>query len=511
MNNNYKIVRTIYENVFQRVLECKDNDSGDIFYSNIITSQKVINLINIEDLKKLSSNIIECYNTEDRIYIFTKPLKDERKSIKEFVNSKLTIKQQFSLSKKIIELASDIYNMTDVVQQKILDLDRVYIDNNNEVIVDCNLIFEDEYDISDNETFKRLGNIIHFIFAGSEIVDYNISEIIPPDILKIIVRCLTREYMFPKDTLEELVRSPIYNMIFSNKKTLSNDTEIYLTDKNAKQLNQDLNIKEDSTDTKIDLEEKTDESVLDIYLNSNDSNDIDNVDIEKKDNIKKTSFKLNKDVKRAIVSILLVVLVLLVGNSLMKKTKDSEETSGGTSEANQQENKDNKDNNENEENDTNQEDSNEESNANVTEKKYLNDELLNNIGYQGEIAKEDNEIFVEGPSSLVIKNDVDEKVKVLFAAVDFTDEDFSYMLKRQIGVSAKTKSEMDVSALIVLEAYKDGNLASNFHTKIDIYDDLWSQNTVPINVTNADSLNIYLEYEGINKVWIDSIYIDVIK
>ena len=67
MNNNYKIIRTIFENVFQRVLECKDNDTGDIFYSNIITSRKVINLINLEELRSISSNILECYNTDDRI------------------------------------------------------------------------------------------------------------------------------------------------------------------------------------------------------------------------------------------------------------------------------------------------------------------------------------------------------------------------------------------------------------------------------------------------------------
>ena len=49
-NNNYKIIRTIYENVFQRVLECKDNESGEIFYNNVITSQRIINLIDIGEI-----------------------------------------------------------------------------------------------------------------------------------------------------------------------------------------------------------------------------------------------------------------------------------------------------------------------------------------------------------------------------------------------------------------------------------------------------------------------------
>ena len=90
MNNNYNIIRTIYENVFQRILECKDNDTGAIFYSNIITSKKVINLINIQDLKKLKSNILECYNTEDRIYIFTKFLETDCKKLTDLAKNNIT-------------------------------------------------------------------------------------------------------------------------------------------------------------------------------------------------------------------------------------------------------------------------------------------------------------------------------------------------------------------------------------------------------------------------------------
>jgi hypothetical protein len=175
MNNNYRIIRTICENVFQRILECRDNDTGAIFYSNIITSKKVINLINVQDLKKLKSNILECYSTEDRVYIFTKSLESDCRKLTDLAKN-LTMKQQFDLAEKAINLASDIFNMTDVVQQKIMDLDKLYIDGNNDLIVDCNLIFEQEYDIADNETFKRLGNIIHVIFSGTEIIDYNISD-----------------------------------------------------------------------------------------------------------------------------------------------------------------------------------------------------------------------------------------------------------------------------------------------------------------------------------------------
>ena len=472
MNNNYRIIRTIYENVFQRILECKDNDTGAIFYSNIITSKKVINLINVEELKNLSSNILECYNTEDRIYIFTKSLETECRKLTDIANNKLTMKQQFNLAERTINLAADIFNMTDVVQQKILDLDRLYIDENNELIVDCNLIFEQEYDIADNETFKRLGNIIHVIFSGTEIIDYNLSDNIPPDIIKIIVRCITREYVFPKDALAELKNSPIFNMIFGEE--VADDIE------------------EESKEPAIVIHDESSDDFLNIYL-------------EDEEPLKKEKVTINKDIKRAAVSLLIVVVVLLMGNTIIKKLNGNNEAEAVnnvkpplSSPVNSPEN-------------LPENTPVEEEPAFESTDVHLSQELLESIGYEGMVAQKDTDIYVEGNSSLTVVNDGQDKVKALFAVVDFTNEEYNYMLMRQIGISGKIKSKNDIQAQIVFEAYKDEVIRSNFHTLVNVYDDIWSQFTVPINVTDADVLRIYLEYEGENKVWIDSLLIDVIK
>ena len=524
MNNNYKIIRTIFENVFQRVLECKDNDTGEVFYNNVITSQKIINLINIDELNSLNSNILNCYKTDDRIFIITKSLESEGRSIKEYVNNNnLSLKQQFSLSKKLIELSSNIFNLTDVVQQKILDLNKIYIDENDDVFVDCNLIFEQEYDIQDNETFKRMGNMLHYIFSGTEIVDYNISELVPPDMLKIIVRCLTKEYLYPKDALKELINSPIYNMVGgSNIKENPDKQNIippYLkkVDKQNTIIKEDNDLnKEQNKDEENYESDESSESVLNIYLN--DKNDKNDNNIIKEDVIKENNFKkgikhylYNKDIIRAIVSIVIIIFVLMIGNYFMDKfNKDTKTASGDIDAIKPNQSEDN--NVEKEPSDGSSSDPNSDSTEVVdSTSKFFNKDLLESVGYTGTVAEVDNEIYVEGSKSLVIKNDSDEKIKSLFATIDFTDPNYSYMLKKQIGVSAKTKSETDLSSLIVLEAYKDGKLASTFHTTIQIYNDMWSQNMVPINVTNADSLNIYIEYSGKNKVWIDSIYIDVVK
>ncbi|MDD4437938.1 MAG: hypothetical protein PHS04_07900, partial [Tissierellia bacterium] len=349
MNNNYKIIRTIYENVFQRILECKDDDTGAIFYSNIITSKKVMNLINVQDLKKINSNILECYNTEDRIYIFTKSLEIDCRNLTDLANSNLTMKQQFSLAEKSINLASNIYNMTDVVQQKILDLDRLYIDENNELIVDCNLIFEQEYDIADNETFKRLGNIIHMIFSGTEIVDYNVSDTIPPDVLKIIVRCLTREYVFPNDALVELKNSPIFNMIFGEE---------------------------------IVNEQKEPEEPS-IVIHDESTDDYHNIYLQDEQTAKKKTI-INKDIKRAAVSLFIVVMVLLLGNAIIKKLYKDDEAEAV--------------NNvkppvslpENPPSETSAEEEPVQESTDI----HLSEELLKSIGYEGALAQKDADIYV---------------------------------------------------------------------------------------------------------------------
>lgn len=505
MNNNYKIVRTIFENVFQRVLECKDNDNGEIFYSNVITSEKVIKLIDLEELKKIPSNILECYNTEDRIYIFTKPLKNEIKGLKDSKTGALPLKQQFNISEKVINLAQDIFNMTDVVQQKILDINKLYIDVNNNVFVDLNLIFEQEYDIADNETFKRLGNMIHYIFSGNEIIDYNISDSIPPDILKIIVRCLTREYMYPKDVLAEMKSSPIYAMIFGEQtieKAFNKDdkrTEVERKTKNEPEIitvvgNSKENYYNDEHDENEDSFEYDDGPILDLYVNDNNP--------EPKS--KKTRFP-RKDIIRAAVSIVIVAAILFTGNKIIKKFTNAEAVNGKPTNSENGSVKNPSSDNAEEQEDKLPEISD-------STEIYFNDELLNNVGYTGNKAEVDKNIYLEGNSSLIVANEGEETIKKLFAAIDFKDEKFSYMLKQQIGVAVKMKSQTDVEAQIVFEAYKDGKLTSNFHTpKIKIYDDMWSPFNVPINVTDADSLNIYLEFAGKNTVWLDDIFIDVMK
>lgn len=349
MNNNYHIVRAIFENDFQRVLECRNNDTNEIFYSNVITSPKIMGFINLEELKNLNTNILKSYNTEDRIYIYTKPLSEYYKSLKEYIASGISLKQQFYLVEEVIKLSSQIYDMTDVVQQKILDLDRLYIstDEKLKIIADCNLVFEKEYDISHNETFERMSDIIHFIFAGVKIIDFNISGSIPPDLEHIMVKCLGKEYENPINALEELKTSSVYEMLFG----ITNEDEKLRVKKFEKlktleflEKNEDDQENNDISKEEKNIEKKDDNLENSIFSNKNDiekeenSNNIkedanilkeyelsnaDNLDISeiymKVDNIENTKKNTRRNLKNVVVPILLVIIVLLLGSYIVKK------------------------------------------------------------------------------------------------------------------------------------------------------------------------------------------------
>jgi hypothetical protein len=336
--------------------------------------------------------------------------------------------------------------------------------------------------------------------------------------------------MHPKDALRELLNSPIFNMItsFSSKENKKVENKIINTviddlkksniiiskefNKNesekkvvseTKETKETKEIKDQKNkkavmeaalgeieNTKIFNDEIQDKVIFDIYVNGDEEI---NEDEDNKLGLLKDNFIL-----KAILSIVIVIFILLASKFLINKFNESKEVSSNLN--NEHINAENS----NANNSTEQADLD-------SVNKYLNDELIKNSGYSGDVAIEDTEIFVEGSKSLLINNKVNDVKKTLFATVDFKNENNKYLLEKQIAVSAKAKSEKDVIASVVLEAYKDDKIISTFKSSIKIYNDIWSQILVPVNMADADSLNIYIEYEGENKVWVDSLLIDVVK
>lgn len=552
MDSNLEIIKSLYENECQRIVECKDNKTGETFIYNTIFNQNLIKLIDINILSSIKSNIVKCNKTQDRLYIVTKPHElNNQKILKEYIeNNNLTLKQQFIITEQLINLFIEIYNATDLLQLKILSFDNLSVSEDDTLYVNGYFEFKDEYDLSDNFSYKSIGNIIHYLFSKEDIVDYNISDTIPPDILKIIVKCLTREYFHPKDILKEFSNSPIYSIINCktdvpvNKAKLSDLTAIIVNEDENKPNEETLISKNDNNndDPRIELSgvdyfsdfqddndvllENTDNSdaksdenaenttdnlnIIDIYLNNSIDNKIKNDKLieDKDDN------KFGKALK-FIIPAFIIVFVTIVCILLFKNLYSTDKETGGDKVITDQNNNPNKDDSQDPNNEEppkdDEKDPSKLDNDSSEFKLYLNDELIKKIGYTGKTAVIDTENYNEGTSSLLVENDTDESVKVLFAVIDFTNEKLEYMRNNQVGIAAKFKALEDVNAKLVVEAYMNDKLSANNSGKIEIFDDIWSQKEVTINVGDIDRVNLYLEYSGKNKVWIDTFTIDILK
>lgn len=506
INNNYEIVKTIFENDFQRILECRDKETEKVFINNIIFNSSLIQLIEEEKIKNIFSTVIDTYKTDDRLYIFSEPCNYEK--FTDYIkNNDLTLKKQFDITEQVINLGTKIFNMTDILQYSIMKYENLCLCD-GKLCTNNIIMFDQPYDINENITMKRIGDIIHYIFSKETINDYDVSDELPPDILKIVVRCLTNEYDTPEEALADLHKSQIYTLINPEIKTKE------FNPKDNKIVNNEDNIqKTNKTDGKIMEEQEEDNSEIDdedfddIAIEDNESDDFEDLDNFLNDDDtadEKGEFRLNKTAV-ILISLVIIIPLLFIGYKRIKKapetnvdpnpidstTKSAIDETDNITESGIGDNVDKHP---------------------ETINDFFSEELVKKTGYKGNTAEINFDVCYDGYSSLLAENKTKDKSKILFAVVDLENEKYSYLKNRQIGISVRLKAFKDVKGTLIVEAYNNGKISANAcENDVEIYDDVWTMKQIVMNVGYTDRIDVYLEYAGVNKVWIDSIELDILK
>lgn len=656
MESNFEYLKTLYENECQRIVKCKDIRNNQVYIYNTIINSNLIKLIDTNILSKIKSNILKVSKSADRIYIVSTPFdSDNQTMLKDYImNNNLTLKRQFNLAEQLVRLFIEIYSTSDLLQYRIINYDNISIDKDENIVCNGYLKFKDEFDLSDNFTYKNIGNMIHFIFSKEEIDDYDISENIPPDVLKIIVKCLTRDYFHPKDLLNELTNCPIYGMInydsnspltFSNssvtkKNVIENETITFKTnnsigmnsiDPSKKYEDEIANDEEDEKVSKYDYNEnsKNDDTLSNIVLeksscdeishvesssnevenerftSSNKSNDISNYSEDEytenvndnntnntinnsesltnsivSDNIiddntvfdsesltnnnvvSNTDNIINNDdnrdnkelIKENVIdiyfnekdsyedkllnvkkrpkylkSIVVAVAILLAvglsfylcksylfsnGKEAVKENdgKETVHTGDNPEDSNNNLENDNgasEDDKENKDNDSSLVDNNIGYSEEVSN--YISDEIITKFSYSGLVAKEVKSDYYEGKTSLLIENKDEEPKTVLFAIIDFSNKNYSYLLNKQFQISSAFKSKKDTSIKLITELYSGDKLLERKTDSFDVSNDLWTVKTTNRKVLKVDRIHLYAQIEGSNSLWIDSVKAEIIK
>ncbi len=443
---NYDVEKIIYESNFQRILLCK-NEDNELFYNNIILRERLIELIDKDFYPNNSDNLIAIEETEDRLYIYSKY--SELEKLTEFINkNELTYRERVEITENLLKKFEELEKYSDIQVQSMMIEDNILIDDNNNIIFKNLLIFDQDYDIEESILMKITSNYIHYIFAGEFIKEFNISEEVPPDIKKIIIRASSKEYGSIGELIDSFKKSPTYTLILP------------------------LMESKDTMTTKEDEEEI----------------------------LEKTKNKENK--KRFIIPIIIAVILIPIIIMILFNNNDEQQEVNS-----EQENPENQTPNEQiipEENQTENNDTMPE-----TILSFYNEETIKNNSE--DYAKIDFSKFYDGYYSLKIEDEEKENKKYLFAIIDLNDEEYSYLKNREVGISTRFTSDKAIEGNWIIEVRKNGEISNITNEKTSINDNSWIIKQRSLTLGDNDEIKLFFQYDVRANVWIDSIEIDVLK
>ncbi len=450
---NYEVEKIIYESNYQRILLCR-NDSGNLFYNNIILRTRLIELVDKENYPDISDNIISLEETEDRLYIFSKYTEDMQ--LTEYFNkNEISYKSRVELTEKLLLKFKEVEKYSDIQAESMITEDNLLIDSEENLKFKNLLIFNQDYDIEESKIMKNISNYIHIIFTGECIEDFHISENIPPDVRRIIKRANTNEYRNIEDLLDSFRKSPTYTLIlplgFRNNEIETNEI--------------------DSIDEEVESEEKQDK-------------------------------KPKKNSKYVIVTIIAIVvipiIILLFQNrgTNMKSNNSNENTTNPPLSS--------------EQNDSGEaENNNEEESLPETILEFFNEELIRTES--DKYAEMDYSKYYDGYYSLKIEKEGQQEEKYLFAIVDLNSEDFNYLKNREVGISSRFISDKNLEGELIIELRKNDKISNITTEKLTLKPDTWIIKQKSLVLGESDEVKLFFRFKNPGKVWIDSIEIDVLK
>jgi hypothetical protein len=477
---DYEVKEIIYENNFQRISLCINNQNKSEFYNNIILSSRIIELIDTKKLENNFDNVIAVRKDEDRAYIFTQ--KTNYPTLEDFIkNQALTMKEQLRLTEELLYKFKELESFEDLIQESMVSKENICI-NDNKIFFNNLLIFSQDYDISESILVKSIGNYIHLIYTGEFIVDYNISDKLPPDIMRLVLRCYSNQYLDIDQIIEAFKKSATYSLV-----EVINKTESIPEEKTKKIF--PLSMNSFAKDSK-DVEDKTGLS---------NSEDIDNDNKEYKET-SENKFSINK--KTVSIALIIVIPFLILFFSKLMTKDNLDERAGIEGNNNTTIENPNSGNNSN---------ANNSSNLPETINDFYSKELIETTKSKRN-AEIDFTKFYDGYSSLIIDNETGATERTLFAVIDMNSQNFSYMKNRQVGISLRLTSEVDnITGSVIVEVIENDRIAAFSSEKITISNSIWTLNQSNINLGNAERIELYFEYSDISPLWIDGIEIDILK
>ena len=458
--NNYDVKEIIFENNLQRITRCMNNENETEFYNNIIMAPRIIELIDSNLLVEQMETILASTKNEDRAYIATSildsiPLEDY------IIQTDLTMSDQLNLTERLLDTFLKLEEYPDLIQESMIQKDNILVAD-GEIVLRNLLKFSQAYDISESVLVKEVGNYIHFIYAKSYIDNYEISEKLPPDIKRLVMRCFSNQYMHIGQVCEAFKSSPTYALVAVSNNSIQSESQFDVT----------------RLETNEDKESETTEP------------------------LEETKMTTSKTLRGVAIALIIAIPLLFLLLTRCDSNADAESDLPNIPPTNDEI-----------QHPSNDQTQGEPTSPNLPEtiNEYYNDELLQKAGSE-KVAEIDFSKFYDGYSSLRVDGKVSSGEKTLFAVVDLKSDDFSYLKNRQVGLSMRLTTETEgLSPSVIVEVIENGEISTYSNEKVDLTKNLWTLSQTAIMLGDAERIDVFIVFNEEASVWIDGIEVDILK
>lgn len=501
-----KILEIFLENEYQKVFMCEGKNTNELFLVNAITNRQLSSMLNLMDLD--DGIFHKIHKTENVLYVVTK-YKDEITFKEHLIHEDIKLSSQINYISYFIKKLKILKESPDFILNMLLSYKSVYVDHKGNLTHSGLLVFDKNYNQFNKEDVqKTLSNTISMIFTNEEIKENQISNTIPPDLIKIIYKCLNNKYDSYDDIISEFNSSSIYGLMNPRKNTrrgMDNKNRINRRKRKTKKNTIIKNINEKNNRKRNKKKrfkyKKTAIFLIVIllitlpFLSESAKGYYENIlkalSIDK--SINSDSFSKLRNIK------LLDKIVSLFEKDDPDNTFDPDD------------NKDNNDTTNDKDDDSKNDD-----NDNIKEVvffdenddlyKFYNEDLIELTSDNPPFI--DNMEFYSGISSLCLNNDKTEKLEYLIGVIDLSDESLKQYKNKDVYISFKLTSDFNIDNTKVKFKLITNSDESTNEYDVNIAKGVWAHKQYKFNNLNADKIQIYFSVPENNKVWVDAINIE---
>lgn len=459
---NLEVVDSYYQNDFQEIYICKHKEENAYYLLNLIRDKEIFYEVDFNELLSNFSCIKDIVEVDEGIlviseYYFHMPL------LEYMQKNGMTLTKQINNTTNIIDTLPKLKTLSASFIVNLFNQSNLVVDGNGNIkssgiiLLNPKTIYASIEDI-----LATIANTIHILFTNKEIVNGNISQSIPPDIRKVINKCLSYEYLDINDLVSDYKSTSTYKLINPEREDI-------------KQVSR---MRKSMTRSRINYNIKT---------------------------------------KGVIIALLLIPTIVWGSISLLKNFKDTNDIVSNKSISdiidNIATNDDEKTENINLSDEDNQkEDSDIEEAFNHREDldKFFTEDKINSLN-EKRVGVLDFTKYHRGEYALKVHNESKERASYLIGFIDFEDTNFAYAKNRTVNLSLWLNSDKSTECSLILKLESKDTMLSQVVKKANVKANTWTLHNAEINTKNGDYLKIFINIEPNDAIWVDTMDIDILK